>query len=109
MNAVGGFGLLEGFSFETQLAVWNKAIHAPGMTPNTYRLDPCGALIRWDKYGDTTPNGTGWEIDHIYPASLGGSDNLSNLQALQWENNRKKGDNYPTNPSEYTAVAWKRT
>lgn len=100
MDTAAGFGLLEGFSFETRLAVWNKASHAPGKSPEAYRLDACGALIEWSKYGDTTPNGTGWEIDHIYPAALGGSDILSNLQALQWENNRKKGDSYPTTPSQ---------
>ena len=27
--------------------------------------------------------------------ALGGSDSLSNLQPLYWENNRHKGDNWP--------------
>jgi 5-methylcytosine-specific restriction endonuclease McrA len=45
------------------------------------------------KYGQTTQ--FGWEIDHTRPVSKGGTDDLANLQPLQWENNRHKGDDYP--------------
>jgi hypothetical protein len=55
------------------------------------KLDPCGAAIVWSDFGDTTAE-TGWEIDHIIPVAHGGTDDLDNLQALQWENNRAKGD-----------------
>lgn len=73
-------------------AVWAKATPVHGFNPRLRRRDACGANIEYVKYGDTTPNGYGWEIDHIYPASQGGSDDLSNLQPLQWQNNRRKGD-----------------
>ncbi len=66
-------------------------------------MDRCGALIDRYAYGQTTPNGTGWEIDHIIPVSKGGTDDLLNLQPLQWQNNRSKGDNYP--PGDFCAVA----
>ena len=35
----------------------------------------------------------GWEIGYINPIEKGGTDDVSNLQPLQWQNNRRNGDN----------------
>lgn len=76
--------------------VWEKAKIVEGHDPEEYRKDHCGAWIRRSMYGMSSGERTmGWEVSHIRPVSIGGKDVGSNLQALQWENNKEKGDNYP--------------
>lgn len=82
-----------GFDHQTVLAVWNKAKIDSRYNSGTYRADACGHWIAWADYGKTS--GYGWEIDHIKPVAKGGTDDLSNLQALYWENNRQKSDDWP--------------
>ena len=72
-------------------AVWAKATREEGY--NSFRIDRCGAVIHRADYGKTDK--FGWEIDHNKPVAHGGTDELSNLQPLHWENNRHKGDGYP--------------
>ena len=75
----------------------------PGFDSAVWRQDSCEARMRRDAYGDTTENGFGWEVDHVLAVANGGSDDLWNLQALQWQNNRAKSDG----PLRF-AVTWRK-
>ena len=79
------------FDEATIEAVWQKGTPEPQFS--SFRKDVCGASIKRNTYGKQEQ--WGWQIDHIKPVTLGGTDDLGNLQPLQWENNRYKGDNYP--------------
>jgi hypothetical protein len=79
------------FSEATIEAVWQKGKPEP-QYPG-FRKDTCDASMQRSKYGKTET--FGWEIDHDKLVSKDGSDDLSNLRPLQWENNRHKGDDWP--------------
>lgn len=83
-----------GFDNTTVWSVWAKAHPVLGHDPTRTRKDNCGAWIQFSEYGNTN-SPFGWEVDHIVPVAMGGSDLLVNLQPLQWQNNRHKGDSWP--------------
>ncbi|HCT29245.1 MAG TPA: hypothetical protein DIW31_00570 [Bacteroidales bacterium] len=82
------------FSEDKINLVWEKARIIDGQDAAIYRQDFAGAWIQRDRYGKE--ESFGWEIDHMFPESLGGNENSDNLQPLQWENNRTKADNFPS-------------
>jgi len=68
--------------------VWIKGKIESGYNSDEWRKDDCDAWIGRNFYGNRNSD-KGWEIDHI---SSGGSDELSNLRPLQWQNNVDKSD-----------------
>ena len=78
------------FDDPTIKAVWGKGRIIGTNDPAVYRKDECNAWMYFSHYGNRDSQ-YGWEIDHIKPVDLGGSDKLSNLRPLQWENNASRG------------------
>ncbi len=73
--------------------VWNKGTVVDNFNSTKYRKDIAGAWMRRDQYGKE--GDFGWTIDHVYPESDGGDENLVNLRPMHWQNNLSKSDNYP--------------
>ena len=70
--------------------VWEAAATIPGKNPKTHRQDAFGNPMFWRSYGKRTP--MGWMLDHIWPVSKGGSNELKNIQALQTAENTNKSN-----------------
>lgn len=75
--------------YQRKLAAWGKAKPIPGYPDNVLRQDCDGRVIKRDEYGQHSDYG--WEIDHITPVALGGSDAFSNLRARHWLGNSSAG------------------
>lgn len=77
------------YSKETLQLVWEKGMEIMDRGPSVWRRDAFGNLIRRQDYGNRKSD-YGWEVDHIIPVSMDGSDELPNLRPLQWEANVRR-------------------
>ena|SRR2546421_3614887 len=71
--------------------VWSKGEIFAGNDPVFWRKDQYGAWIFRGHYG-IKDSEYGWIIDHIKPLSKGGTDDISNLHPMQWDNTTRKAD-----------------
>ena len=76
-------------SEQKKIAAWQACRPIQGHSPADYRIDAHFNVIAWSQYGSLSEYG--WEIDHVHPSALGGSDHPSNLRALHWRANRSHG------------------
>jgi hypothetical protein len=79
------------YSSDTIWKTWSKGEIFAGNDPVFWRKDQCGAWIFRGHY-DNRNSEYGWVIGHIKPLSEGGTDDISNLCPLHWENNVRKAD-----------------
>ena len=70
----------DGFDEATIQAVWLKARPAPGWA--SFREDQNGALMHRRLYG--VPDKWGWRISYKRPLEEGGTTDLDNLVAVNW-------------------------
>ncbi len=74
---------------QKKIAAWTRCRTLPGRSPQDWRVDDDGTIIRRANYG--VQGEYGWEVDHIRPLALSGTDTLDNVRALHCRNNRSRG------------------
>lgn len=87
---------------ERKREIWNKGIIVDNYPSERVRKDACGAFILYDDFGNRNSI-FGWEVDHIFPASILREkgvaeeqiDDILNLRPINWKNNASKGASYP--------------
>lgn len=88
----------KGTDEDTKLKVWAKGKPIKDFDEKVWRHDACGKVMKYSEHGNMDSD-YGWEIDHINPTAKGGANTWDNLQPLNWNVNRSKGDTYPWNCS----------
>jgi hypothetical protein len=84
-------GALSGDYLDTRTAaVWEKGRPLVGHDPRYVRIDAFGHITHRHEHGNRS-SPFGWEVDHIVPKALGGSDDLGNLRPLNCRRNAQLG------------------
>ncbi len=89
------------YSEDLRRRIWNRLKTVDGKAPESFRLDAAGALIKWEDYGEYTPNG--WQVDHAFPQKKLEEngvkeekwDDIVDLRPFNSANNEMKGDDFP--------------
>jgi hypothetical protein len=71
--------------------VWQRGLEVFNYDRALWRKDECGAWIHRTDYGRRDSQ-YGWEIGPITSQEPGGTDALSNLRPLHWQNNALESD-----------------
>jgi hypothetical protein len=61
--------------------VWQKALNAPGLDPELFRLDEEGSMIKKSDFNNQASI-YGWCFFHLQPVWEGGKDDLWNIKPL---------------------------
>ncbi len=69
------------FSNKVKKMVWQKAPELIGHPPEIWRKDENSKPMNWDEYLNPKCN-NGWKITYIKPLEEGGTDDISNLRAV---------------------------
>jgi len=86
------------FSKQVIDLVWEKATKISGYDPDIYRKDKYGSWITKNMYSETNENFYfGWGIDYLIPKSLGGTNDILNLEPKNWENINEDIEEYINN------------
>jgi len=72
-----------------KISVWKKGEKISGLDSNIWRNDIFGNKINYNEHGKVTKYG--WDIDHYIPKAKGGSNDISNLFAVHYIQNRSMG------------------
>lgn len=72
--------------------VWNLAPTSAGEDPAKVRRCGCRCGKKIVKSQRTRDKDHAWEVDHTFPHSKGGSDNIANWKPLHWKCNAAKSN-----------------
>lgn len=79
------------FDAKIKLQVWSKGFIITGYPPTLYLRDRFGTAMYFYDYGNRN-SVYGWEIDYIIPVDKNGTDDVANLEPLNWKNNTTKSN-----------------